>query len=146
MPNIIIRWLITTLAILMIPKLVSGVQVDSLSTALVAAAILGILNALIKPVLILLTLPLTILTLGFFILVINALLFQFAGWLVKGLHIDSFISALFGSLIVSIVSWGINALTLQEGTQDTYFIHRHENRSKDSSVIDLHRDKNGKWE
>lgn len=145
MPGIIVRWLVTTLAILMIPQLVSGVQVDSFGTALAAAAILGILNALIKPVLILLTLPLTILTLGFFILVINALLFQFAGWLVGGLHIDSFISALLGSVIVSIVSWGMNALTLQEGGQRGYVIRRHEYRREDSGVVDLEKDKNGKW-
>ena len=79
MAGILIRWLITTVAILIVPHLISGVRVDSLGTALWAAAILGILNALIRPVLFLLTLPLTILTLGLFILVINALMFQLAG-------------------------------------------------------------------
>ena len=84
MAGILIRWLITTAAILIVPQLISGVRVDSLGTALWAAVILGILNALIRPILFLLTLPLTILTLGLFILVINALMFQLAGALVSG--------------------------------------------------------------
>ncbi len=105
MAGILIRWLLTTVAILIVPHLISGVRVDSLGTALWAAAILGILNALIRPVLFLLTLPLTILTLGLFILVINALMFQLAGALVSGFHVDSFWSAFFASIIVSLVSW-----------------------------------------
>ena len=76
MTGILIRWLITTLAILAVPYLISGVRVESFGSAMLTAAILGILNALVRPILIILTLPLTILTLGLFILVINALLFH----------------------------------------------------------------------
>ncbi len=84
-------------------------------SALFAAAVLGILNALVRPLLILLTLPLTIVTLGFFILVINALLFQLASALVPGLHVASFWSAVFASVIVSIVSWILNSMVAEEG-------------------------------
>ncbi|MEW6112459.1 MAG: phage holin family protein [Thermodesulfobacteriota bacterium] len=142
MPGILIRWLVTTLAILMIPHLISGVRVEGIGSALAAAAILGILNALIRPILIILTLPLTIVTLGLFILVINALLFQFAGWVVSGLHIDSFWSALFGSLIVSIVSWIMNSALPSRDMEQTIIIRR----SGDPRVIDMRRDKDDKWE
>ena len=142
MPGILIRWLVTTLAILMITHLISGVRVEGIGSALAAAAILGILNALIRPILIILTLPLTIVTLGLFILVINALLFQFAGWVVSGLHIDSFWSALFGSLIVSIVSWIMNSALPSHDMEQTIIIKR----SGDSRVIDMRRDKDNKWE
>jgi putative membrane protein len=142
MPGILIRWLVTTLAILMIPHLISGVRVEGIGSALAAAAILGILNALIRPILIVLTLPLTIVTLGLFILVINALLFQFAGWMVSGLHIESFWSALFGSLIVSIVSWIMNSALPSRDMEQTIIIKR----SGDSRVIDMRRDKDDKWE
>jgi len=142
MPGILIRWLVTTLAILMIPHLISGVHVEGIGSALAAAAILGILNALIRPILILLTLPLTIVTLGLFILVINALLFQFAGWVVSGLHIESFWSALFGSLIVSVVSWIMNSALPSSAIERTIIIKR----SGDPRVIDMRRDKDDKWE
>jgi len=141
MPGILIRWLVTTLAILMIPHLISGVRVEGIGSALAAAAILGILNALIRPILIVLTLPLTIVTLGLFILVINALLFQFAGWVVSGLHIDSFWSALFGSLIVSVVSWIMNPALPSSDMERTIIIHR----SGDPRIIDMRRDKDDRW-
>src|SRR4051812_35712399 len=103
--SFVLRWLVTSLGILMIPSLVSGVQVRDFGTALAAAAVLGILNTLVKPILIFFTLPLTFLTLGFFLLVINAFIFQFAGTLVSGLSVASFGSAFFASIIVSVVSW-----------------------------------------
>ena len=103
--HILISWIVTTLAILVVTYLIPGVRVSSLGTAIVAATILGILNALVRPILVVLTLPLTILTLGLFLFVINALMFQLAGALVPGFHVDSFWSALLGSLIVSIVAY-----------------------------------------
>lgn len=105
MTHILVSWIVTTLAILVVTHVIPGVRVSSLGTAVVAAAILGILNALVRPILVLLTLPLTIVTLGLFLFVINALMFQLAGALVSGFHVDSFWSALLGSLIVSIISY-----------------------------------------
>ena len=142
MPGILIRWLITTLAIMVIPHLISGVRVEGFGTALAAAAILGILNALVRPILIILTLPLTVITLGVFILVINALLFQLAGAVVSGFHIDSFWSALLGSLIVSVVSWIMNFAIAGEMGEQTVWIRRR----RDPDSIDMRRGKNGKWE
>ena len=105
MTHILVSWIVTTLAILVVTYVLPGVRVSSLGAAVVAAAILGILNALVRPILIILTLPLTIVTLGLFLFVINALMFQLAGSLVSGFHVDSFWSALLGSLIVSIISY-----------------------------------------
>jgi putative membrane protein len=140
MAGILIRWVLTTVAILIVPHLISGVRVDSLGTALWAAAILGILNALIRPVLFLLTLPLTILTLGLFILVINALMFQLAGALVSGLHVASFWSAFFASIIVSLVSWIMSSMVAGGGGETTVFVRRWDN------PIDMRRGKGGRWE
>lgn len=142
MSVIIIRWLILTLAISLIPYLISGVRIDSFGSALGAAAVLAVLNALIRPILIILTLPLTIVTLGFFILVINALMFQLAGSIVPGIHISSFWSALFGSLIVSLVSWIINSAMAGE-TEVRTFQYR---QSQRPDTIDMHRRDNGRWE
>jgi putative membrane protein len=141
MPGILIRWLITTVAVLLVPYLVSGVQVKGLGSALIAAAILGIMNALVRPVLILLTLPLTIVTLGFFILIINALLFQLAGAIVPGLHVASFWSAFFASIIVSIVSWIMNLVVAGGGGERTVIMRRW-----DSDTVDMRRGEGGKWE
>jgi putative membrane protein len=141
MPGILIRWLITTMAVLLVPYLISGVQVKGLGSALIAAAILGIMNALVRPVLILLTLPLTIVTLGFFILIINALLFELAGAIVPGLHVESFWSAFWASMIVSIVSWFMNSVVAGGGGERTVIVRRW-----DSNTVDMHKGRGGKWE
>ncbi len=142
MAGILFRWFITTISIMMVPHLISGVEVEGVGTALVAAAILGILNAIIRPILILLTLPLTVFTLGFFILVINALLFQLAGWLVGGLRIESFGSAFLASILVSIVSWIVNWALVGSSVEHTVVVRR----TEDPDIVDLRRDKRGKWE
>jgi putative membrane protein len=136
---IIIRWLITTIAIMVVPYLVSGVQINGLASALFSAAILGILNASVRPLLILFTLPLTIFTLGFFILIINALMFQLAGAIVPGLQVASFWSAFFASIIVTIVSWIMNA-AVGGPKEGTVII------SGRTKTIDMHRGQSGKWE
>lgn len=141
MPGILIRWFVTTLAILAVPYLISGVRVEGIGSALLVAAVLGILNALIRPVLILLTLPLTIVTMGLFILVINALLFQLAGAIVSGVHIASFWSALFASIVVSLVSWMLNSAIAGGGGETTVIVKRWGDNS-----IDMRRGKGGRWE
>ena len=140
--GILLRWLITTLAVLTVPYLLSGVKVPSVGTALLTALVLGVLNALVRPVLILLTLPLTVVTLGFFILIINALLFMLAGAVVPGLHVESFWSAFFASIIVSAVSWIMNsAISGGGGERTTVVVHRH-----GDGTIDLRPGQGGKWE
>src|SRR5438874_801356 len=108
MGSLLIRWLVTTLAILLVPYLVPGVQVDSFGSALAAAAILGVLNFLVRPVLIILTLPLTILSFGFFLLVINAILFDMMGSIVRGVHVAGFGSAFLAGLVVTVVTWAMH--------------------------------------
>src|SRR5436189_6479532 len=94
--NLFIVWLINALALLALPYLVPSVQVDSITTALVAAALLGLVNTLIRPLVVILTLPATVLTLGLFIFVINGLLFWFVASFVKGFSVGGFWSAFFG--------------------------------------------------
>jgi putative membrane protein len=113
----------------MVPHLISGVHVASFGTALAAAAILGVLNAILRPILILLTLPLTVLSLGLFLLIINAGLFELAGTLVTGFRVDSFGSAFLASLIVSIVSWVMNSRFERSGGSYTVVV-RDGNRSQ----------------
>ncbi len=85
--------------------LVPGILVSGFYAALIAALVLGILNAIIRPILLLLTLPLNILTLGLFTFVLNGLLFWFVGTVVKGFEVHGFLAAVLGSLIVTVVSW-----------------------------------------
>ena len=101
---IIIRVLVTALALLLAAYLVPGITVSGLYIAIIAAIILGLLNVLVRPVLILLTLPVTILTLGLFIFVINALLFWFAASFLEGFEVSGFLPALIGSIVVSVIS------------------------------------------
>jgi putative membrane protein len=105
MSGLVISWLITTIAILVAAHIIPGIRVDSLGGALVGAAVLGILNAVLKPIFVVLTLPITLITFGLFLFVINALIFWLAGSLLSGFHVQSFWSALLGSLVVSIVSY-----------------------------------------
>lgn len=115
MKDFLIRWAVTTVSVLVAANIVSGVTYDSAGALLVAALLLGVANAVLKPVLLLLTLPFVLLTFGSFILVINALCFWFVGWLVKGFSVEGFWSAFFGALIVSAVSFLLNALVWKEG-------------------------------
>lgn len=103
-------WLINAVALLALPMLLSSVKVESFGTALIVVLVLGLINTLIRPVLVLLTLPVTVLTLGLFIFVINALLFLFVADLVPGFKVGGFWPALVGSLIYSVVSWALSSL------------------------------------
>lgn len=102
--SLIIHWVVVALALLAIPYIVPGVQIANLGTALVAAAVLGLINVVIKPLLVILTLPINVLTLGLFTLVINAILLKLAAGLVPGFTIVGFWPALLGGLILSIVA------------------------------------------
>src|SRR6266436_1834766 len=108
--NLLLVWLINALALLALPYLVPSVQVDGFTTALVAALLLGLVNTLIRPLLVLLTLPVTVLTLGLFIFVINGLLFWFVASFVKGFSVAGFWSAFFGAIVYALISWAASAL------------------------------------
>ncbi|MBN8246438.1 MAG: phage holin family protein [Verrucomicrobia bacterium] len=104
------RWLVTMLAVLIAAKLVRGIQYDSTASILVASLLLGFLNAFVRPLLLLLSLPLLVVSLGLFVVVINALLLLLVGELVKGFTVDGFWAAVWGSLVISVVSLLTNAL------------------------------------
>ena len=101
---------ISAAMLLVVANVVSGVQVDSWSSAIVGALVLGIVNAVIKPLLVLFTLPLTILTLGLFLFVVNALVLQLVGAIAPGIKIAGFGPALLGSLLLTILNIGVNAM------------------------------------
>lgn len=109
---LLIVWLINAVALLAVPYLSNSVQVDSFGVALIAALILGFVNAIVRPVLVVLTLPVTFVTLGLFIFVINGLMFWVVAQLVSGFHVAGFWSAVFGALLYSIVSWALSTLLL----------------------------------
>ncbi len=112
--RILFLWLINTVALFALPHLLDSVQVDSLSSALLAALLLGLVNTLIRPILIVLTLPVTFLTLGLFIFVINGLMFWFVADLVQGFRVESFGSAILAALVYSLISWLLSALLLRK--------------------------------
>jgi putative membrane protein len=105
-----IHLIVTALALLGVAYFVPGISVDSIYVALAAALVLGILNMLVKPILIALTFPITILTLGLFIFVINAIVFAAAAWFVPGFEVSGFFPALLGSVIVAFVSTAVGKL------------------------------------
>jgi putative membrane protein len=108
--RLLLQWLANALALLALPHVFSSITVDSFPTALVVALVLGLVNTLIRPVLVLLTLPVTIVTLGLFIFVINGLLFWAVGSLVPGFHVGGFWVGVFGAIVYSIISFALSAL------------------------------------
>jgi putative membrane protein len=112
------RLVLNGLAILIAAWLLPGIHITSPLSALLAGVILGFVNAIVRPVLFFLTLPLTLLTLGLFIFVLNAICFGLTAWLVPGFSVDGFFSALFGALLVSIVSWILNGLVVGRSERD----------------------------
>ena len=108
--KLIIKWLLSAAALLAVAYLYSGVTVTSVPAALLAAAVLGALNTVVRPILVLLTLPVTLVTLGLFLFVINALMFWATASLLSGLHVTGFVAALIGSLIYSLLQLAIEFL------------------------------------
>ena len=156
MNGIFIRWLTLTGAIFLTSNLLDGIHVSGFGTAIFAAAMLGILNALFRPILIILTLPINILTLGFFTFVINALLLKTASGVIPGFDVDGFWYAIFGSLIISAISWLLNSFVNERGSlsyrradPETRYPNRArpETRpSNDNDTIDLENKGDDRWE
>jgi putative membrane protein len=113
--GLLVRWLLLTISIIVTSYLVDGIHVTSFFSAFFAAAVLGILNALFRPLLIVITLPINILTLGLFTFVINALLLKMVSGVVPGFYVQGFLSAVFGSLIISLVSWLLSSFVNDRG-------------------------------
>ncbi|MBK4736386.1 phage holin family protein [Noviherbaspirillum pedocola] len=111
--RLLLAWIINAIALFLVPYLLRSVYIQSIGTALVAAAILALVNTLIRPILVVLTLPVTVLTLGLFIFIINGLMFWLVANLVGGFAVAGFGSAILGALIYSIISWGLSSLLLR---------------------------------
>ena len=108
--RLILIWLCNALALLAVAYLLPGVRVEGMASALIAALVLGLINTLIRPLLLLLTLPVTVLSLGLFILVINGLLFWLAGSVLRGFEVSGFWTGMMGALLYSIISSALSLL------------------------------------
>ena len=133
MRGLLFRWLILAVAVMSAAYLIDGIRISGFGAALFAALVLGILNALFRPILLILTLPINVLSLGLFTFVINAALLLMASGLIGGLVVGGFGSALLGSLVISAVSWVLNSFVNNQGRIE-------------SMDIELHRRRDGRWE
>lgn len=131
MRGIGIRWLTLTAAIMLSAYLFDGIHVTGFFSAFFAAALLGILNAFFRPIALILTLPINILTLGFFTFVINAFMLKIASAVIPGFNVYGFWTSIFGALLVSMVSWLLNMFISEQGRVE---------------YIDLRYKGNGRWE
>lgn len=105
-------WIINAASLFLVGSVISGIELGGFGSAMIAALVLGLVNTLIRPILVILTLPVTLLTLGLFIFVINALLFLFVGNLLSGFVVQGFGAALLGSILYSVISWALSSLLL----------------------------------
>ncbi|NTU43914.1 MAG: phage holin family protein [Chlorobiaceae bacterium] len=110
MMSILLQWLINALAVYATAHLLEGIHIKSFGAAILVALVLGLVNALLRPVLVFFSIPFIILTLGLFLLVINALLLQLSASIVGGFTIDSFWWAIGGSVVISLISWILSSL------------------------------------
>ena len=110
----LVRLIVNAAAVFLAANFVPGIAVSGFGVALVAGLLLGFVNAIIKPVLFVLTLPFTIVTLGLFIFVVNAICLGLVAWLVPGFTISGFWAALFGAIVISLISWLLNTLLAEE--------------------------------
>ena len=110
----LLRLLLNGVAVLCAAWLIPGLHVDTPATAIIAGIALGLVNAIVRPLLLLLTLPLTLLTLGLFIFVVNAICLALVAWLVPGFSISGFGAALIGALVISLVSWLLSAILVDK--------------------------------
>ncbi len=142
MTGLLLRWLILTAAILAAAYLLNGIEVRDFLSAFMAAAVLGILNAVLRPLLILLTLPLNILSLGLFTFVINAFLLKMASGLIPGFEVHGFWTALAGALIITLASGLLNALI---GKEQNRRGPGSQAQGRGDDVIDLKRRGDDRW-
>jgi putative membrane protein len=115
MRALLIRFVVTGVAVFLAITIVPGIEAQSLSAGLAAVLSLSLLNAAVRPVLYLFSLPLIILSLGLFVVLINALLLQLVGWLVKGFVVDGFWASVWGALLISVVSFTLNLWINEQG-------------------------------
>jgi len=111
--RLLLIWTLNSLALIAVASFVPGIHVDGFMAAFIAAIVLGLVNALVRPIFVVLTLPVTLITLGLFIFVINGLLFWFAGSILKGFVVDTFWHGVLGAVLYSIFSWALSSAAAQ---------------------------------
>ncbi len=111
--RLLLIWTLNSLALIAVASFVPGIHVDGFKAAFIAAFVLGLVNTLIRPILLVLTLPATVFTLGLFIFVINGMLFWFAGSILRGFTVDSFWHGVLGAVLYSIFSWALSSAASQ---------------------------------
>ena len=116
----VLRALVNAATIALASAIVPGIRVDGAASALLAGVVLGLINALVRPILVILTLPLTLVTLGLFLLVLNGICLALTAWLVPGLHVAGFGPAVLGALVISVVSWLLTAFVSDRGHIERY--------------------------
>ena len=112
--KLLIGWLLNALALLGVAYFVPDIHVSSFMSALIAAAVIGLANMLVKPILLILTLPVTIITLGLFIFVINGILFWLAGYFLQGFDVKTITAGIIGAIVYSIISWILSAVLVDK--------------------------------
>ena len=140
--GIFIRWLILTAAIVAASYLIDGIRISGFFSAFSAAAVLGILNALFRPILFILTLPINIMTLGLFTFVINALLLKMASGIIPGFDVHGFWSAVFAALIISGVNWILSSFINEQGR----LARVETGKIEEEDYIDLEKHDDDTWE
>src|SRR5437588_4853859 len=136
MRHFVIRWAVTTVAVMVASSLIHGIRYDSTASLIGAALLLGILNAFVRPILLILSAPLILVTLGFFILVLNGLLLLVVPSVVSGFHVDAFGSAFWGAIVISIVSWILSAFFRGSDGQVHVLTHHSQIRHVRGRVIE----------
>lgn len=116
--RLLIRWLVLAIALWVTANLLPGINIDDTWSLVIGSAVLGLVNATVRPVLKVLTFPITILTLGIFLLVVNGLSFMLAAWFVEGFSVESLGSAMLGAIGVSIISWLLSGLDNNDDDDD----------------------------
>ena len=140
--GIFIRWLILTAAIIAASYLIDGIRISGFFSAFFAAAVLGILNALFRPILFILTLPINIMTLGLFTFIINALLLKMASGVIPGFDVHGFWSAVFAALIISGVNWILSSFINEQGR----IARVEKGEIEEEDYIDLEKHDDDTWE
>jgi putative membrane protein len=136
MRHFVIRWGVTTVAVMVASSIIHGIRYDSTASLIGAALLLGILNAFIRPILLILSAPLILVTLGFFILVINALMLLLVPNIMTGFHVDSFGSAFWGALIIGVISWMLSAFFRGSDGRVHVLTHHTQIKTVQGRVID----------
>jgi putative membrane protein len=136
----VIRWAMTTIAVMVASSIIHGIHYDSTASLLGAALLLGILNAFLRPILLILSAPMILLTLGFFILVLNGLMLLLVQSIVWGFHVESFGSAFWGAIVISIVSWILSAFFRGSDGRIHVLTHHTQMKSVQGRVIEPDRD------